>query len=127
MLRIHWTFTHYADGTQASAPVKGTDRVCETCYADRANRADYVGGTISREDNPRENCSLCGERGEGSPSLVLVDDGTLDTVLHCKVCDQSIRYSEFERDAKGNVCKYAIRSASEKHSEECMSEETTVR
>lgn len=127
MLRIHWTFIRYADGTLAPAPVKGTDRVCETCYADHANRADYHGGTVSREDDPKENCSLCGERGECPPTLSLVDDGSMDTLLHCSVCDQSIRYSEFTRDASGNVCKYAIRSATEKHSEECMAEESSVR
>jgi hypothetical protein len=127
MLRIHWTFTHYADGSQASAPVKGTDRVCETCYADPANRADYVGGKVCREDDPRENCSLCGERGECPPRLTLRDDGSMDTLLHCAVCDQTIRYSDFKRDASGNPCKYAIRSATEEHSEDCMAEESSVR
>ena len=55
--------------------------------------------------------------------LILVDDGTLDTVFHCTECEQDIRYSQewgaHHRDENGVLQESAWGEANEEHDEEC--------
>lgn len=52
--------------------------------------------------------------------LVLVDDGTLDTVFECTVCKRWERFSEVERDDDGVPTEDAFEEADNAH--ECDEE-----
>jgi len=56
--------------------------------------------------------------------LHLVDDGTLDTVLHCDECDKDLRYSsENNRKEDGSLLPEWWESVESFHKDECELED----
>jgi hypothetical protein len=52
--------------------------------------------------------------------LLLLDDGSLDTVFLCSYCNEQIRYSDFPRDEYGYPDEDAWEDADNEHLEECI-------
>ena len=51
--------------------------------------------------------------------LELYDDGTLDTVFVCTLCEDTIRYSDFPRNDNGIINLSALSDAANEHLDEC--------
>lgn len=51
--------------------------------------------------------------------ITLLDDGTLDTVFVCNLCEQELRYSHIQRDAEGDIEPDELDRVLDEHAEEC--------
>lgn len=60
-------------------------------------------------------------------TMMLVDDGTMDTVFECDKCGQRVRYSNEAtapyRDADGDMSDLGYECAEEDHADECQVQE----
>lgn len=60
------------------------------------------------------------------PELVLMDDGTLDTVFKCHDCGATLTFYSVERDEHGMVTVDGMTYAQERHAEEDGCEKVSI-
>ena len=52
-------------------------------------------------------------------TLILLDDGTLDTVFMCERCKQELRYSECPREDDGTITNATVKDLEAEHDDWC--------